>query len=760
MFIFGLYIFYISFSVVGGEISIFLLILINEIFLERLAATKPRERVTPKTKNIINAMMFSARAKTFDDYSKNIVFDNSRVVVFFKSEIGFKPTSQVANLKLDEFLSQAKDLVVWVSGNYITEVDLFAAYILLSEDETKFLQKNNLDNDDVINILYWARRKYKPDKIERDSIRLYGNGVFDNLVNSWNYELRKYAVDLTAEVMMGKFPPVISGQEKEFEELSVALSKEASSNAILIGDPGTGKSSIVSYLAYAAFSGKLNNSLSKKRVYELLVDKILSGVENTGDLESRLSLLLSDIAHSGQSIVYIPNIESIFGGGGYGFDISGVLEEYIKGERINIIGTTSSFGFASFIENKKSIVQNFEKIEINPLSPGKTMLLLTDKVAEIEYKYHLKINYSVLKEVILTSSNYYPDRLLPGGAVSLLEDVASAARLAKKRKITSEDVKDLVQKKTNIILKDPDRDEKETLIHLEEKIHEKVVGQDEAVKAVADAMRRLRSGFKDDSKPISVFLFLGPTGVGKTETAKVLTSEYFGDKSQMIRLDMSEYQSPLQVNRLLGESAGEEYAENSLVAQVEKNPFSLILLDEFEKAHPSLLNIFLQVFDEGRLTDNRGKTISFKNSIIIATSNAGSEFIREKIENGQEVVKKELIDYLLKNNFFTPELVNRFDEIIEFHPLSKDEVLKISELSLGRSLLSLEKNGTKVIPDERVYEKIAADSFSPEFGARNIAHYIEENVESFLSKLILEDKIRRGEDTRLSVDDNGNYIIL
>ncbi len=305
----------------------------------------------------------------------------------------------------------------------------------------------------------------------------------------------------------------------------------------------------------------------------------------------------------------------------------------------------------------------------------------------------------------------------------------------------------------------PNTDEKKVLLSLEDDMHKRVIGQDEAITAVAKSIRRLRSGFTQHKRPISVFLFLGPTGVGKTETAKALSSLYFGDEANMIRLDMSEYQTQNEVERLLGGIPGGEEIENSLPEQVRLHPFSLILLDEFEKAHPHILDIFLQVFEDGRLTDNQGKTVSFKNTIIIATSNAGSEEIREMIGAGKTSadIKNVLVEDLLKSGQFKPELLNRFDDVIIFKPLTIEEASQIAKLILAEALKSLEDDQIFVSFDDKVVDKVVKESFDQEAGARNMRRYVGSSVEDYISKLILEDKLVNGAHVTLSVDESGEY---
>ncbi len=743
-------------------LSIFSFVVINELFLESLNKIHPENKVS---KNIVNPLLstvFSAR-KTLQESNNGFEvvkkIERGRDVKFFSGKLDSLEI-KTSKINIEDLLKQAQELCVWIKGQYITEVDLYAAYILLTEEETHFMQANKLTNDDVINILYWTRRKFSPDVFENEQLRFIGGGVFDNLIYGWNYELKKYSKDLTWEVLSKRFPPNIIGAEKAYKELVVGLSKHKSSNVIVVGEAGVGKESLVEYFAYSSFMKQTPPALFKKQVYELYADRILSGVTGAGDLEMRLSAVLSEISYSGNAIIFIRNIENIFGGGGLGFDITGVIEEYLASDSIKIIGTTTPQGYANFIEPKTSVLNLFEKVEIEEPESGKVMLLLTEKAREIEAQYGIQIKYSALKESVILSPTYFPEEFYPGRALNLLEGVASFAEVGRKKVIDGSDVIKFVEEKTNIALAEPNEKEKELLIHLEEKIHQRVVGQEQAVGAISDAMRRARSGFEEKNRPISVFLFLGPTGVGKTETAKALAEEYFGREGAMIRLDMSEYQTQDKIDKILGSKTGQEYVANTLPELIEKQPFSLVLLDEFEKANPSLLNIFLQVFDEGFLTNNHGKKVSFKNAIIIATSNAGTELLREKEQNSQNVTKKELVDYLLRNNLFSPELVNRFDDVIVFRFLTQDEVKQIAQLMLGESFKKLlEDHQIKISFDETVTSKIAEDAYNPEFGARNIRRYIEDSIESFLSKKILGGEVNKGSEVMLSVDSTGEFVV-
>ena len=732
--------------------------IINELFLAmKVSNLRPQYKVSDNGTNPLESMIFSARLvfiNSHDSYSLVKKLLSKGEIKFFLSKMGGGEIKK-AEVSKEELLAQAKEFTVYVRGTYITEIDLIASYMLLSEEETGLLSEKELVNEDILNIAYWTRKKFRPDSFEGLKIKFIGEGVFDSLAYGWNYEVKKYTRDLTGDILSSHFPPVITGHEKEFDQLLISLSK-GSPNTIIIGEPGTGKTSLVNYFAYESFLGTVPDALAHKKIYELILDRFLSGVSNAGELENRLSTLLSELSNSPNTIIFIQNIENIFGGGGFDFDIYGALYDYIKNEKVQIIGTTTIGAFSTYLDNKESIRDLFGIVKILEFDEAKSLLLLCEKAEQLEKKNNIKILYSALKQCVLLSSVYFPQKFLPGRALELTEEAISATKIQKEKTVSAKDVIELVQAKTDVALLSPDKKEKELLLTLEEKMHKRIIGQERAVSAVAEAMRRARSGFEEKTRPISVFLFLGPTGVGKTETAKVLASEYFGDENAMIRFDMSEFQTQDQLVRILGEKSGEEHIANSLTEQVLQKPFSLILLDEFEKAHPNILDLFLQVFDEGRLTTNQGKTISFKNNIIIATSNAGSELIREK----QDITRDALIDALLRNNTFKTELINRFDEVILFKYLSEDEISKITALLLNESFHKLEDDQIIARFDDTVIQKISKKAFDSEFGARNIARYIKENIESFLSKQILENKINKGDQITLSVDNSNNFIVI
>ena len=349
---------------------------------------------------------------------------------------------------------------------------------------------------------------------------------------------------------------------------------------------------------------------------------------------------------------------------------------------------------------------------------------------------------------------------MPGSAVVLLEDTANAAALSKKTIVEEQDVLAQIKKVVHVEVGEPQNQEKDLLLNLETELHKKVIGQDIAVSAISESVRRLRSGLSDLTKPIS-FLFLGPTGVGKTKTAKTLADVYFGQSARLIRLDMSEFVGNEGVTKLLGSPPGESDEKGILTEAIFDNPYSLILLDEFEKADKKVLDLFLQVFDDGRLTDSKGKTVSFVNSIIIATSNAASEYIRENEKNSlnNKNFKQTLLEYLQTKGIFKPELLNRFDDIIVFNPLSKPQITQIVKQMLIEFSKTLLEKDIRISFDPRVIDKIATEGFDNDFGARPLRRYIQDNIEDLIAKKMLTDEIKRGEGIVVTIDNNGNITV-
>jgi len=630
-----------------------------------------------------------------------------------------------------------------------TPLDIFKSYLLLTEEKTKLLFGKKLKIIDLENIIQWAKSVF-PDLAKPFRVNFWGEGIGESWVSGWTLETSKYMVDITSYAVNKK--PMIFGREEEYKEVVEAMSKNKS--CLLVGDPGSGRGSFVNGLAYKSFIGDLKGNLYHQRFFELLADALLAGAQNQGQLEERLENIIAEISHAGNIIIYIPNLENITGAGTFDTDLSGALIPYLQKGKIRIIANITQGSYKKFIEPKRTLANVFETVRFEEPNQEVAFQMLLQKSSEIEKHNKVAVSYKAVVAVSNFASKYLQDRVMPGAGVTLLEDTANAVCMSDKKIIEEQDVINKVESKTKIAVGAPEEKEKTLLLHLEDELAKYVIGQKDAVFGVSEALRRLRTGISNKIKPIS-FLFLGPTGVGKTQTAKALSSVYFGGENKMIRFDMSEYSTDESVKRLLGGIEG----AHGLTDAVFEHPFSLVLLDEFEKSNPKIIDLFLQVLDDGRLTDNTGKTVSFTDTIIIATSNAASEYIRERVNKGISVdnnFQKELLEFLQQKGIFKPELLNRFDGIIIFKPLGKEEVLQIIKLMLSSLSKKLLEKDIAVNFDEKIIAKIASEGFDEQFGARPLNRFIQNNIEDVLAQKILKDEIKRGDKINVSVDSSNN----
>lgn len=652
-------------------------------------------------------------------------------------------------------------------GLYITPADVMVAYLLMSEEQSKLLFSKKIKQDDLLYILRWTRWSYpqeeKPAPLE---VRVSGSGIGEGLVSGWTIETKKYTRDFSLSALNENTS--IIGREEEFRALQEALVKNQNNNVLLVGEQGAGKEGLVQKLAIDSFNGKTISGLRNKRILELLIGPLIAGVSSRGDLEARLQAIIEEVSHAGNIILYIPEVQDILGSASFSMDLSGALYPYLKSGKLPVIATITSGNYKTYLEGKP-LAQLFTPIYLNEPKEEQAKRILMERSRIIERRSKVIITYSAIIAAVKFGDRYVKEIQLPGSAIRLLEDAVQSAvqqtvpvySSTRQKILTGDFVIHKIEERIGVTLSDPTSDEKNLLLKLEEKLHERVIGQDEAIKVIAQAIRRLRSGMISQQRPIS-FLFLGPTGVGKTETAKALASIYFGGEKSMIRLDMSEYSDETGERRLLGSPPGQGTERGELTEQVRDHPYSLILLDEFEKAHPRILDLFLQVLDDGRLTDNKGRTVSFINTLIIATSNAGSEFIREEVLKGNPLDQQfeaKLIEYLQSNRIFKPELLNRFDDIITFRPLTQDQIKKICELMLKQVVSNLLEKDIVVIWEDKVLEKIASEGFDPQFGARPIRRYIQNKIEDLLAQKILAGEIQRGNTVHLKIREDNTFTV-
>lgn len=554
--------------------------------------------------------------------------------------------------------------------------------------------------------------------------------------------LDSFSIDLTDLAKRQRIGFMI-GHEKELDALIKTVAKPGKPNALLVGEPGAGKSTIIDHLAFRMTKDDVPKVLFDKRLIALDIGKILANAKQE-DLAGRLQEIVREVLVAGNIVLVIPSIHDLFRTAGEGqINLIDLLIPIVKNESIPMIGETYPREFKQFIATRTDFLDQFEVVEVNEVSEEESVRFLIYQSLLLERQFRVFITFNAIRKAVTLAHRYFRKKLLPGSAVDLLKQALAAAHEEGLDTLTEEPVMKVAESQSKIPIQRAGKEETEKLLHLEELIHERLINQKEAVKAVSQALREYRSGLARQGGPIATFLFVGPTGVGKTELSKILTSIQFGSKDLMLRFDMSEYQDKQSIFRFIGTPDGTKTGE--LTDAVLQHPYSLVLLDEFEKAHPDILNLFLQVFDDGRLTDSLGRVADFQNTIIIATSNAHSDFIKTEIEKGREIrsigedLKKKLTDY------FKPELINRFSNIIVFRNLNRDEIAQVAEILLKEvGDLLRETNGIELRVEKDAILKIAELGYSPVFGARPLRQVISERIRGVLAEKILRKEIARG----------------
>lgn len=635
----------------------------------------------------------------------------------------------------------------------IDTTDILFGVIKSSEIISNILYDFDVDPVKIANVSLWSRfQKNLMARVKR--VRSRGSlrsktGMNRTMTAIATPLLDAFSDDLTHQAKLGYLEPCI-GREKEIEEIFEILSGGTKGNAVIVGDPGVGKRSIISGIAQLMVSEDVPGFLRDRRLVSISVSRLVSGAA-ASQAEERLLGIFEEVMRSENIILCIQNIAHLIGissGSSSSMDLAGVLAETLSKKLIRVIATSTSEDYIQYIENSGALGEVLEKVEIKEVEKNTAIQILESKAGMIEYKYGVFFTYDALVNAVELTHRYLHDRYLPEKAIEILEETASHNARAKggEAVITANNIAEIISQKTEIPLTNLSADESEKLLNLEELIHERMVNQNEAVSMAASALRRARAEVRDEKRPIVNLLFLGPTGVGKTQLAKTISQVYFGGEGKMIRLDMSEYQEKSSVYRLIGFPSGPQgrASEGYLTEQVRHHPFSLLLLDEIEKAHPDILNVFLQVMDDARITDAKGRVIDFTNVILICTSNAGTKTIQKRILEGitpkeikEELLNQELMDY------FKPEFLNRFDGIVVFKPLSRDEILKIAELLLNHVAKELEKKGIQLEITSGALRELAELGFDPIYGARPMRRVIQDKVDNVIAEYILEGKLGR-----------------
>src|SRR3989344_2554408 len=544
----------------------------------------------------------------------------------------------------------------------------------------------------------------------------------------------------------------IVAHKKEISELGEALAKAELSNVLLVGEEGIGKMTIVKGFVWRVSHGKSLPALNYRRVLRLQIESIMSEKSKTGSASAALSKIFKEAERAGNVILVIEDIE-LYLESGTETTISEALLPFLRSPLIKIIGLTTPKGYSKSIGDKSQLKLLFNEVRIEEPGEETVIEILENISLAEEKKTGARILYSTVKKIYELALHYISGVPFPEKAVNLLHQTLVFASESRARFVTPDMAEHILERKFGVELGEAGEAEKNILVNLENLLHESVINQETGIKAIADGLRRKRAGISAQSRPAGTFLFLGPTGIGKTETAKALAKVYFGSADRVIRLDMSEYQNPQDMARLIG--SAEANQPGYLSEKIRPQPFSLILLDEIEKAHPNILNLFLQILDEGAAKDAHSNRMDFTSAFIISTSTAGSEFIRESIKAGlsYEELQKKLLDVVLERGIFRPEFVNRFDGIIIYTPLTHEHVRAVAVLMLKDLAKRIEDDGYQFSWTDAALDALANAGYSEAFGAREMRRVIQEKVESKLAKDILNGKYQKGGTIALDAKD-------
>ena len=714
----------------------------------------------------------------------------------------------------------ARQMAAQLNMPYVGSEHILLALIEEGEGIGAQILKSVVNLRDLKNEVLMALQGGEPENFNPEM----GGGIGQQGVSTKT--LDKYGTDLNKRAREGRLDPVI-GREDVIERVIQILSRRTKNNPCLIGEPGVGKTAIAEGLAQEIIKGNVPETLKDKRVITLDMAGMLAGAKYRGEFEERLKNAIDEIKAAGNIILFIDEMHTIIGAGAAegAIDASNILKPVLARGELQVVGATTIDEYKKHIEKDAALERRFQPVMVEEPSVEDTIKILKGLRDKYEAHHKVAITDEAIDAAANLSHRYISDRYLPDKAIDLIDEAASRVRLRsstapkelkeledkikeietekktainnqdfekaaslrdeerrlteeldKQRKLWAaktskdmsigyEDIADVVSQWTGIPVKKLQGDESERLLNMEEILHKRVVGQESAVEALSKAIRRSRVGLKDPKKPIGSFIFLGPTGVGKTELSKALAEALFGDEDAMIRVDMSEYMEKHSVSKIIGSPPGYVgYDEGGqLTERIRRKPYSVILFDEIEKAHPDVFNILLQILDDGRLTDAKGRTVDFKNTVIIMTSNVGASTIKKQQTLGfstnasneekdeYEKMKENVLEELKRT--FRPEFLNRIDEIIVFHSLNKNHVKEIVALMINNLSKRLDEMNIHIKVDDKAIELLADAGFDPVFGARPLQREIRRRIEDRLSEELLKGTIKKSDTIMITADD-------
>ena len=648
---------------------------------------------------------------------------------------------------------------VWQEALRVREatkgVELTAGMLLMGLIHTypeyeAILARLKLDYDDLKNGIYWQRHLFSLIKDHNKPKRTGG------IARDWSFGyiplLTRFGVNISEQISRsGLLTTKLEAHSQALDQLITTFANDGRQNAVLVGTAGVGKTTIVHAFAEKLLdaSSSLPDNLKFRQVFLLDSAALIAAAPGRGEIENLMMQVLNEAYTAKNIIICLDNAQLFFEEGVGTVDLTNVLLPILDAGRLRIILTMDEQRFLQIGQRNAALINALNRISVGPANKDETIAAMQDQLIITEFQRKVTYTYQALEEAFRLSERYIHDLAMPGRAIKLME---SAANYAEKGLVTMNSVQQAIEKTMDIkVGVASGENERQKLLNLEELIHKRMINQVRAVNVVSDALRRARAGVRNQNRPIGTFLFLGPTGVGKTELAKALADVYFGGEGRMIRLDLNEYVRSEDVARLIADGANDP---TSLTAQAMKQPFSVILLDEIEKAHPNVLTTLLQLLDEGILRDIKNREVSFRDAIVIATSNAGADRIREYIQRGYQLeqFEQQFVDELINTNQFRPEFLNRFDEIVVFRPLAKTELVQVIDLILAgiNKTLALQKISVNVADDAKLF--LVDKGYDPRLGARPMRRVVQRAVENTVARQMLSGSVLPGSTIEITLE--------
>ncbi len=699
--------------------------------------------------SVIAALRDAKSANSFEP-----VLKNSRIQYLLqKTELNKEEfTSRlvlVPDVEIWKTLKRAFEVAKEHNCRYIEMEHAFYAMLEIMPDIDKFLLSFGTSLADIKEAIVWIlneRERLSRVLFWQEDYKLAKMGGFGRgMTGRVTPLLDSVSTDFTELAKKGLIRGIIAHQE-EIKQIADLLSGSQKVNVLIIGQPGSGKTSVIKGIAKAIVEGTEYEKISNKRIVSVESGSLVAGAKTSGDIAEKFKKIMEEVHGSGDIILFFDEIHNLVSGvSNESSDVSSVysiLEPYLSTGKIQVLAATNRETYRKYIEPNGAFARLFNIVDINPSNGDETKDILKHITFDIENFEKVMVTLPAIKRIVRLSERLMFERVFPDKAVDVLNRCVQAVS-RKEAVVTAERAAEVISSMTHVPVTSMSEDESQKLLQIEETMKQSVIGQDHAVVQVANALKRSRVGIRDEKKPIASFLFVGSTGVGKTETAKTLARVYFGDEKKMVRLDMSEYQQGDSINKLIGSSDGAN--KGILTEAIRETPFTVLLLDEIEKAHPQILLTFLQVLDDGRLTDSTGMTVSFANTIIIATSNVGTREIQAVAARNGSFSEMEEAAMKKVQEHYAPEFLNRFSGVIVFNPLTKEDVKKIARILLkGVEKIAGEKD-IKISFTEELLEGLVEKGFNPEWGARPLRRVIEDKVETYLAEKLLSGEIRAGD---------------